>query len=90
MDWIVDGLSAGAEYAHQNGITLALENHGKMAGRSDQVKTIIEKVGSPGLRANLDTGNFLLVGQNPVDAANELADLIALVHLKDYCAGRAR
>ncbi len=87
MDWIVDGLAAGAEYAHEQGITLALENHGKMAGRSDQVKTIIEQVNSPALRANLDTGNFLLVGQNPVDAARELADLIALVHLKDF--GRA-
>lgn len=84
MDWIIEGLTAGAEYARQHGVTLALENHGKMAGRSDQVKGIIETVGSPALRANLDTGNFLLVGQNPVDAARELADLIALVHLKDF------
>lgn len=84
MDWIVDGLTAGAEYAHSNGVTLALENHGLMAGRSDQVKGIIEAVGSPALQANLDTGNFLLVGQNPVDAARELAGLIALVHLKDF------
>ena len=84
MDWIVEGLAAGAEYAHQHGVTLALENHGKMAGRSDQVKTIIDQVDSPALRANLDTGNFLLVGQNPVDAARELAGLIALVHLKDF------
>jgi sugar phosphate isomerase/epimerase len=36
------------------------------------------------LRANLDTGNFLLVNQNPTDAARELAELVALVHLKDF------
>ncbi len=55
-----------------------------MAGRSDQVRQMIETVDSPSLRANLDTGNFLLVGQNPTDAARDLADLVALVHLKDF------
>ena len=69
LTWIIDGLAAGADYASRHGITLALENHGLMAGRSDQVRKIIEAVGSPALRANLDTGNFLLVDQNPTDAA---------------------
>jgi sugar phosphate isomerase/epimerase len=84
LGWIVDGLRQGADYAAQHGVVLALENHGLMAGRSDQVRQIIETVGSPALRANLDTGNFLLVNQNPTDAARSLADLIALVHLKDF------
>jgi sugar phosphate isomerase/epimerase len=84
LNWILEGLSAGAAYAQDHGVTLALENHGLMAGRSDQVRQIIETVNSPALRANLDTGNFLLVGQNPTDAARELADLVALVHLKDF------
>jgi sugar phosphate isomerase/epimerase len=84
LAWIVDGLSEGAAYAQQHGVTLALENHGLMAGRSDQVRQIIETVNSPALRANLDTGNFLLVGQNPTDAARELANIVALVHLKDF------
>src|SRR5205823_12780929 len=72
---IVDGLREGATYAAQQGVTLALENHGLFAGRADQVHRIIEGVGSPVLRANIDTGNFLLVNQNPVDAARELAPL---------------
>lgn len=84
LGWILEGLSAGAAYAQQHGVILALENHGLMAGRSDQVRDIIQKVNSPALRANLDTGNFLLVGQNPVDAARELGPLVALVHLKDF------
>lgn len=88
LGWIIDGLADSATYAHQHGVVLALENHGLMAGRSDQVKSIIEKVNSPGLRANLDTGNFLLVGQNPVEAAQELAPLVALVHLKDFRVAR--
>ena len=84
LGWILDGLAEGAAYAQAHGVTLALENHGLMAGRSDQVRQIIETVNSPALRANLDTGNFLLVGQNPTDAARDLADLVALVHLKDF------
>ncbi|MBI1299977.1 TIM barrel protein [bacterium] len=84
MDWIIDGLAQSAEYAAAHGVVLALENHGLMAGRSDQVRHMIETVNSPSLRANLDTGNFLLVGQNPTDAARDLADVVALVHLKDF------
>ena len=81
--WILEGLSAGADYAASRGVTLALENHGKFAGRSDQVRDIIEAVASPALRVNLDTGNFLPVGQNPAEAAADLAELVVLVHLKD-------
>lgn len=81
--WIIEGLAAGAAYAEARGITLALENHGRFAGRSEQVRAIIEKVASPALRANFDTGNFLLAGQDPVAAARELAEWVALVHLKD-------
>ena len=83
MAWILDGLATCAAYAETRGVTLALENHGRFAGRSDQVRGIIEQVNSPALRANFDTGNFLLVGQDPLAAAHELAPLVVLVHLKD-------
>ena len=79
----MESLAAGAEYAAERQITLVLENHGKVAGRSEQVRAIIEAVDSTFLRCNLDTGNFLLVGENPVEATEALADFIALVHLKD-------
>ena len=88
LAWIVEGLAALAAYAERYKVTLALENHGLMAGRSDQVRQVIDAVGSPALRANIDTGNFLLVGQNPTDAARDLAPLAALVHLKDFRRAR--
>ncbi len=84
LDYIVEALSVGARYAADLGVTLVLENHGLFAGRGDQVKSIIEQVASPGLRANLDTGNFLLVGQSPSDAVRQLAPLVSYVHLKDF------
>ena len=80
---VVDSLAEGAAYAAGQQITLVLENHGLVAGRSEQVRAIIEAVESAALRCNLDTGNFLLVGEDPVEAAGNLADLVALVHLKD-------
>lgn len=88
LAWIVEGLAAGAEFAAKYNVTMALENHGLMAGRSDQVRQVIDAVGSPSLRANIDTGNFLLVNQNPTDAARDLSALAALVHLKDFRRAR--
>lgn len=82
--WIVEGLRMSAAYATEQGITLVLENHGLFAGRADQVRHIIETVASPALRANLDTGNFLLVNEDPVAAIQDLAPLAAYVHLKDF------
>ena len=83
MDWIISGLAAGAAYAADQGVILALENHGRFAGRADQVRAIIDAVGSPALRVNFDSGNFLITDEDPLSAARDLADLIAMVHLKD-------
>lgn len=82
--WIVEGLSAAAEYAYANGVTLALENHGLLAGRSDQVETILRSVASPALKANPDTGNFLLTHEASHDAVERLATRAVMVHFKDF------
>lgn len=84
MKYIIDCFKACAEYAEEKGVVMALENHGVFAGKSSQVKDIIEAVGSPALRANTDTGNFLLVCESPADAVRNLADYIAFVHFKDF------
>lgn len=87
-DWIIDGLSLAADYAQSKGIRLALENHGKLAGKSDQVRGIIADVrnrcGHNALGANPDTGNFMLVGQKGHDAVLDVADLAYMVHFKDF------
>jgi sugar phosphate isomerase/epimerase len=84
--WIVAGLSEAAEYAYDHGVTLALENHGSLAGRSTQVEDILNMVGSPALKANPDTGNFLLVHQMPHEAVAALASRAGMVHFKDFKA----
>jgi len=82
--WIIEGLAEGSRYAHDHGVRLALENHGSLAGRSDQVKGIIEDVraacGNDALGANPDTGNFLLVGQASHEAILDVAPYAYMVH----------
>ncbi len=82
--WIVAGLKEAAAYAEEKGITLALENHGKLAGRSSQVIGVIRDVASTALKSTIDTGNFLLVDESPADAVANLAEYAAHVHFKDF------
>jgi sugar phosphate isomerase/epimerase len=88
--WIVEGLSKASKYAAEHGVKLALENHGKLAGRGDQVKGLIEDVramaGNDSLGANPDTGNFLLVNQPSHEAIHEVASYANMVHFKDFKA----
>jgi sugar phosphate isomerase/epimerase len=83
LEWIIGGLAEAAPYAQEQGVVMVLENHGLFSGKAHLVRRIIETVGSPSLRANLDTGNFLLVNEDPLEAVRELAPLAAYVHLKD-------
>lgn len=86
--WIIDGLSEAADYAHERSIKLALENHGQLAGRGEQVREIIEEVrqrtGHDALGANPDFGNFVLVDDAPADAVRAEASLAYMAHFKDF------
>src|SRR5579884_2005888 len=84
FDWIVAGLSEAAQYAQSKGVALALENHGKLAGKSDQVIKILNAVNNSSMKANPDTGNFLLVHQAPHMAVEDEAKYAAMVHFKDF------
>lgn len=91
--WIVDGLAEASLYAAEKGVKLALENHGRLAGRGEQVRSIIldarAKAGNDALGANPDTGNFLLVGQPSHEAIREVASLANMVHFKDFAPAPA-
>jgi sugar phosphate isomerase/epimerase len=88
FEWIVEGLSEASKYAAKHGKRLGLENHGKLAGRGDQVKNLIdvvrERSGTDALGANPDTGNFLLVNQPSHEAIRQVAQYATMVHFKDF------
>ena len=86
--WIVEGLAEASKYAHSKGKKLALENHGTLAGRGEQVKSLIDDVramaGNDALGANPDTGNFLIVNQPSHEAIRQVASYAYMVHFKDF------
>jgi sugar phosphate isomerase/epimerase len=83
FNMIVESYKECVGYAREKGVVMVLENHGLLAGKSGQVKDIIEAVGSEFLQANADTGNFILVGEKPLDAVKNLGGLVKFVHFKD-------
>lgn len=56
--WVVECLRECADYAAQQGVLLALENHGGLTATSDQTLALHQAVGSDWLGINLDFGNF--------------------------------
>jgi sugar phosphate isomerase/epimerase len=89
-EYIVDGLAKASVYAHERDVRLALENHGTLAGRSDQVRGLVEDVrarsGNDAFGANPDTGNFMVVDQNSREAIKDVAPYAYMVHFKDFAA----
>lgn len=87
--FIVESLKQCAEVAERENIYLAIENHGLLAGRSEQVLEIIHCVNSSSVVAAFDTGNFLLVHEQPQAALETLKSQIKHVHFKDFRKKRA-
>jgi sugar phosphate isomerase/epimerase len=74
-------LAAAAERAHELGLRLAVENHGDL--RAAELLELVERAGDESLGVCLDTANALRVGDDPLEAAELLAPLTLMVHLKD-------
>jgi len=67
------------------GLTLALENHGDLVDRGQQIVEFIRGVDIPAVRANYDTGNAWYYSKgaiNPVVELEQIASVMAHVHLK--------
>jgi len=58
MKWTVESLKSCIEYAEDNGVVIAMENHGGITSKADNVIRIIESVDSSWFRVNLDLGNY--------------------------------
>jgi sugar phosphate isomerase/epimerase len=84
--WFCDALRESHAVAARLGLTLTVENLGILAdvyGRSQQILGICDAVG-PGLKVTYDAGNFLLAGEDTLEALNLLAPRVAHVHFKDW------
>jgi sugar phosphate isomerase/epimerase len=74
-----------AERARDLGVMIALENHGDLLDRQQQVLDFIRDVNHPAVRVNYDTGNAWYYSRgavNPVEELALLAPVVAHVHVK--------
>jgi sugar phosphate isomerase/epimerase len=72
---------SAVEVAQEYDIRMAVENH--IDFNSDEMKWLLDAVGSPYLGINFDTGNFLRVLDDPVKGMEKLARRVYATHIKD-------
>ena len=78
---LADWFREAAEIAGRKRIRLAVENH--IDYNSDEIKWLIDEVGSEWFGINLDTANFIRVLDDPVEATRKLAKHVYATHVKD-------
>lgn len=85
-DHIVTAFRQACSRAAALGVTLGIENHGRLINDGPALVTLVEEVGAPNLGFTIDTGNFAWAGH---DAAQVQVDFEAVlpyivnVHIKD-------
>lgn len=57
-EWVVQALESCVSFAEDSGVVIAMENHGGITARADNVAKIVDDVSSPWVRINLDLGNY--------------------------------
>ncbi len=57
-NWVRDGLAECEPLARQEGVILALENHGGLTSDAAGTLALVKPIDSPWVRINLDYGNF--------------------------------
>jgi sugar phosphate isomerase/epimerase len=81
IDALVDMFSRAVKVAKQYDIKMAVENH--IDFNADEFLQLIERVNSPYLGLNFDTGNFLRLLDDPLTGMGKLARYTYATHVKD-------
>ncbi|MBX3441746.1 MAG: sugar phosphate isomerase/epimerase [Planctomyces sp.] len=82
--WVIDSFVELLPVAEECGVVMGLENHWGLGRDAEGVIRIIDEIGSPWLRATLDTGNFL---ERQYEQYAMLAPYAVLVQAKTYFGG---
>jgi sugar phosphate isomerase/epimerase len=81
IDSLSKMFSEAVKVAEKAGVRLAVENH--MDFNSDEMLTLFKNVDSPYLGINFDTGNFLRLLDDPIQAMEKLVKYVYATHIKD-------
>ena len=83
---IAEKLHEPLKVAEDHGVTLLLEPHGPITGSIDGTSALLERIDSPALALNFDSGNSWLAGMDPVEYVKTFGEKIQHVHWKDLGA----
>jgi len=78
---LIQMFGAAAKIAERHNIRIAVENH--IDFNSDEIVQIIKGVNRPSMGVNFDSGNFLRVLDDPLQAMEKLAPYVFATHIKD-------
>jgi sugar phosphate isomerase/epimerase len=85
LDQIAAAIRPGVARAEQAGVTLGLENeHACLLGTGRETAELLERIGSPALKAVWDPGNAFFAGELPFpDGYEAIRTHLTHVHVKD-------
>jgi sugar phosphate isomerase/epimerase len=78
-----------AETCEENGVYIAVEQHGPYTAKIKSMMRILELVDSPWIRVNYDSGNTFLSGEDPYAMLEAVVDRVVHVHAKDISRRQA-
>lgn len=82
-------LRAISETCEENGVCIAIEQHGPYTAKVEHMKRILSLVDSPWIKCNYDCGNTFLAGSDPYEMLDAVIDRIVHVHAKDISVKQA-
>jgi len=82
-------LRAIAETCAENGVYIAIEQHGPYTAKIERMKRILALVDSPWIKCNYDCGNTFLAGSDPYEMLEAVIDKVVHVHAKDISVKQA-
>ena len=82
-------LRAIAESCEENGVYIAIEQHGPYTAKIDRMTRILSLVDSPWIKCNFDCGNTFLSGSDPYEMLDAVIDKVIHVHAKDISVKQA-
>lgn len=81
---MADAAGQISRHGKKRGVCVMIENHGFFANGCDRVQRILNAVHDDNYGLLLDTGNIVCVDEDAAIAANTLAPITRMVHLKDF------
>ncbi|MCC6698264.1 MAG: sugar phosphate isomerase/epimerase [Candidatus Hydrogenedentes bacterium] len=82
-------LRAISETCEENGVCIAIEQHGPYTANVERMQRILSLVDSPWIKCNYDCGNTFLAGSDPYEMLEAVIDKVVHVHAKDISVKQA-